>query len=371
MFGVWLFFFFVVYTLYATKHPTECHLNSHPRGTKWIVITSINYPTSAVKAMCALQDWHTVIVADVSTPTDWAFPGCILLTVQEQLNCFPRFQLPVHSYTRKAYGYLFAIQRGAQWLLDTDDDNELKVLPQIETNFNMSLARMLVSGFASGNPYAAFGQPHIWPRGAALEWLHKKPITPVYTDAVDVAIVQGLANLDPDVDALWRLTHLNQIGHIHFDEPNSPLIVPKDMLVPFNSQNTLFHYTAFWGLFLPTTTSFRVCDIWRGYWTERILWELDQPASLIFTQATVDQVRNAHRYTSDMVEETQLYEQSGQLINFLKDFKGSETAELSQFIIQLSTSMARAGFWGWEDVDLIEKWLHELNKAEYSLPARK
>lgn len=34
-------------------------------------------------------------------------------------------------------------------------------------------------------------------------------------------------------------------------------------MCPWNSQNTLFAKDALWGLLIPITTTFRVCDIWR------------------------------------------------------------------------------------------------------------
>jgi hypothetical protein len=27
-------------------------------------------------------------------------------------------------------------------------------------------------------------------------------------------------------------------------------------------------------MYIPITTTFRVCDIWRGYWAQRLLWEV-------------------------------------------------------------------------------------------------
>ena len=39
-------------------------------------------------------------------------------------------------------------------------------------------------------------------------------------------------------------------------------------MCPWNSQNTLFERDALWGLLIPVTTTFRVCDIWRSYWVQ-------------------------------------------------------------------------------------------------------
>ncbi len=66
--------------------------------------------------------------------------------------------------------------------------------------------------------------------------------------------LQGLANVDPDVDAIYQLT---QPLNIVFN-PNSPSVVlPKGIMAPLSSQNTLFASEALWSLMLPVTTTIR------------------------------------------------------------------------------------------------------------------
>jgi hypothetical protein len=47
-----------------------------------------------------------------------------------------------------------------------------------------------------------------------------------------------------------------------------------------------------------------VCDIWRSYWAQRLLWEMG--SSVMFVSGTVDQVRNAHDYVKDFQDEMQV-----------------------------------------------------------------
>lgn len=37
---------------------------------KYIVITSIHYPTEAVRRFSEIEDWQVVVVADLKTPKD-------------------------------------------------------------------------------------------------------------------------------------------------------------------------------------------------------------------------------------------------------------------------------------------------------------
>ena len=71
---------------------------------------------------------------------------------------------------------------------------------------------------------------------------------------------QGLADLDPDVDAIFRLT---QPMGVSFQPDIPSVVLPEGVMCPWNSQNTLFQRDALWGLLIPVTTTFRVCDIWR------------------------------------------------------------------------------------------------------------
>ncbi len=67
------------------------------------------------------------------------------------------------------------------------------------------------------------------------------------------------------MDAIFRLTRrFRSALQVVFDSTATPVALPLGLMSPFNSQHTLFQYEALWALLLPKTTTFRVCDIWRG-----------------------------------------------------------------------------------------------------------
>lgn len=108
------------------------------------------------------------------------------------------------------------------------------------------------------NPYGCFGGPaNVWPRGFPLDSVNDPDSTRCDEVAVDssgeaveepwlLGVVQALANHDPDVDAVYRLTH--PAGGLPFDfdggetaaalpEGESPLkIVPPAAFTPYNAQ---------------------------------------------------------------------------------------------------------------------------------------
>ena len=74
----------------------------------------------------------------------------------------------------------------------------------------------------------------------------------------------------PDLDAGLRLT-LDPNTSVTFDPTAPPVLLPEGVMGPVNSHNTLFHYSALWSVVLPVSEK---CDVWRGYWAQRLLWEI-------------------------------------------------------------------------------------------------
>ena len=135
------------------------------------------------------------------------------------------------------------------------------------------------------------------------------------------------------------------------------------MFSPINSQNTLFLKKAFWALLLPTTTASRVCDIWRGYWAQRLLWEVG--GSLGFPGANARQPRNVQSYLSDALEETQMYFLTDRLLEFLTSWSCPQHLSSFACVENLSSDMVTEGFWGKEDAEITQIWLRDLMSAGY------
>lgn len=347
---------------------------------RWIVATTINPPTIAISALADLPGWQVVVIGDTKTPKNWSWPGVIFLGVDDQRKLGYRIHdlIPYRSYARKNIGYMYAIQHGAKVLYETDDDNILLV-KDLKEGFDLDLSaasngQLLVfephEGRTVVNPYVHFGQPSIWPRGFPLDSIAKNAPEPklrVADSTVRPLMQQGLANGDPDVDAIFRLTRTSSGVpiRIEFDSEASPVAVPPGVMCPFNTQNTLFHRDAMWGLLVPITTTFRVCDIWRGYWVQRVLHDIG--GVLAFFKPSVRQDRNVHDYFEDFISEKALYFESRRFVDFLLEWKSDEP-HLFDRILCLSSAMADQGFWQSQDVELTAAWLMDLISVGFIPP---
>ena len=108
-----------------------------------------------------------------------------------------------YSNRRKNLGYLWAIQHGAKELYETDDDNEPVngTLPNLDNGYYVYNG----TGRQVANPYAHFGFPHIWPRGYPLDQIRPEAQQERFSRLqARPLILQGLADKDPDVDAIFR-----------------------------------------------------------------------------------------------------------------------------------------------------------------------
>ena len=270
---------------------------------KTVVITTIFEPSEAVKIISSLPDTNLIVVGDKKTPKDWNCGDAKFISVDQQLEL--GFQLgsllPYNHYCRKMIGYLAAAKESADIIIDTDDDNLPKSnwgFPQFAGNY-----QSIVPDQSFVNIYQWYTQHKIWPRGLPLDLIstsfNLKSLSK--ERPCNVGIWQGLADDDPDVDAIYRLTSDEACTF----ESAEPVVLSKGTVCPFNSQNTAIRKELFALLYLPASVTFRFTDILRGLVAQPIMWNAGY--DLGFTEATVVQERNPHDLMKDFVSEVPLY----------------------------------------------------------------
>ncbi|KAI3501263.1 hypothetical protein L1887_29127 [Cichorium endivia] len=116
-------------------------------------------------------------------------------------------------------------------------------------------------------------------------------------------------------------------------------------MVPMNSFNTLHHYSAFWGLMLPVSISSMASDVLRGYWAQRLLWEIG--GYVVVYPPTIHRYDKIEAYP--FAEEKDLHVNVGRLIKFLVSWK-SDKHRLFEKIMELIYAMAKEGFWTEKDL---------------------
>ena len=287
--------------------------------SQFIIITSIHGVTEAVKAFAGVDGWHVVVVGDKKTPPldTHPFPNVTFLSIADQATLPFSFHdhCPFNHYVRKNLGYLYAIQQGATQIADSDDDNF--PYPDWPGTVAGTATIATLADAKIVNIYRYFTDQFIWPRGFPLDAiLTATTATTQPPTSQSIGVWQGLADKDPDVDAIYRLT-INQ--PVIFDKKPS-LALAAGMYCPFNSQNTIWTTPAcFPYLYLPISVSFRFCDILRSYVAQRGLWAMN--ARLAFTTATAYQERNVHDFMVDFKDEIPCYQHVRSVITTLDDLE--------------------------------------------------
>lgn len=323
-----------------------------------LVITSIasdEHPIlKLLAAKCSEINMEFILIGDTKSPSAFKLNGCSFWNVEEQ-QALP-FELskitPVKHYSRKNIGYLLAIQKGATQILETDDDNipyeefwgERKTIPQ----------GFLIDSEGWVNIYQHFTGQFIWPRGLPLEYINTpgKGIDKTEKIIKYCPIQQGLADENPDVDAVFRLTRSLPVSF----EKKGNYFLGKNTWCPFNSQNTFWLKESFPLLYLPSYCSFRMTDIWRSFVTQRIAWECGW--NILFHHPTVMQERNDHSLLKDFEDEIPGYLNNHKICTELQQLSllpGTEN--ITGNLITCYNRLIEIGVIGKEETNLLNAWV--------------
>lgn len=333
-----------------------------------IVVTTVQQPSLAVRdiaSLCQARDVDFVIIGDLKTPSGWACPGTHFLEFGE--SPAGDWQLPSvlrpNSYTRKMLGYIWAAARGASWIRETDDDNRpyesfLDDVPQTVTGREPASKDRFI------NIYRYFSDRFVWPRGFPLNLVAASSISS-QTEAAQFdgpVVFQAVADGDPDVDAVYRLTAPDRSA-IRFDNL-PPLVVPSDCWVPFNSQATTWPISLLPLMYLPATCSFRMTDIWRSYIAQRLFPGLG--TRLVVTSPNVFQDRNDHDLMRDFHDEIEGYIGYERFVDVLEatEIFGTPDRMLNDLRLLYSALIA-AGFFSSEEIIILDAWIADMITLGY------
>jgi hypothetical protein len=340
---------------------TKRNARDAKRSATHIVITSIFSPGEAIRRFSRIKGHQLTVVGDLKTPKGWSHAGVRFIAAGEQARLSFRLgrHLPWNHYSRKMLGYLDAMREGATVIVDTDDDN----IPYWNWKFpafdGIQSTTEKNRGFI--NVYSLYSDQHIWPRGLPLDLVlardRKAPGGKLRRQQSRVGVWQSLANGDPDVDAVYRLTSNRPCRF----KKRRPVVLAEGTLSPFNSQNTAFRREVFPLLYLPVTVTFRFTDILRGLVAQPILWAAN--LRLGFTTATVVQERNPHDYMKDFLSEIPCYLHARNTVELTRTAV-KKNASISENLHRAYTALRKASIVQPAELKSLEAWLHDVARLE-------
>ena len=305
--------------------------------------------------------WKLIIIGDATSPKDFQLQGAQFISVDDQKSTGLRFaeKCPLRHYARKNIGYLIAAQEKAPIIVETDDDN-LPTPAFFEERVRHQLTPK-TCGAGWTNVYRYFYDGILWPRGFPLDEIKNAP--PAYETlenvSLDCPIQQGLADSNPDVDAIYRLTLPLPIQF----RDDRRVALGMGSWCTFNSQNTTWWPDAYPLLYLPAYCSFRMTDIWRSMIAQRIAWENNW--HILFHEATVTQDRNDHDLMKDFLDEIPGYLNNRRIAEMLMSLPIKPSVEAIPDNLRLSyEALLKMGLVGVGELTLLEAWLEDLRAIQ-------
>ena len=276
----------------------------------YIVCTSINPPTSAIKKFDRMKDWTLIVVGDKKTPEDYKLQNGIYLSPGEQESISKELSELIgwNCIQRRNFGFLLALKENAEIICTVDDDN----IPLINWGKNIFVNKLakieeyevLDPAF---DPIGLTNHKSLWHRGFPLELISTRNYEKHSAIEIVPDVQADFWNGDPDIDAICRLEHRPAC---EFEAKYFPFSSNK--ISPFNSQNTFMNRKAALDYFLFPYVG-RMDDIWASYYLQAL------GHKVIYGAPSVFQARNEHNLISDMKKEYIGYENNLEIVQNIMD----------------------------------------------------
>ena len=261
------------------------------------------------------------------------------------------FLLILNNTTNKHIAYRNAIKNGAGYIYDTSFGlNYFYFLNKIfsfKDSNDFGLIKSADSTPKIFNFYSHFGKPFIWLKSYSFTKMNL---------AFKNNYICGKRKPSYIQHALIKKKIETKI-----DVTSPSVQLPEEIYAPFLSMNTLYHYEAFWALYLPRTVEQRLTDIIRSLWSQKLLWLIDGTVSF----NGVNSKRGQSLELKSLKEQDRAF--LDDLVKFLFKWKCGYK-KFYQCMIELSEKMAQNNFWDYKEVDYIKNWLNELTEIDYKEP---
>jgi len=320
----------------------------------YIVVTSINGVTEAIKKFSKIDDWKVVVVGDLKSVT-YQHENVKFLTVQEQQDLgFNIFNTtPYNHYSRKNIGYIYSIGQGAEYVYDTDDDT----IPYKNWGIKDFKCDKAILGDKYINPFSFFTDQNVWPRGYHLPYINKIQQYTKEDGDYNVGVWQGIIDGDSDFDAIYRLI-INK--HIKFND-HEDIVISPNSYSPFNTQSTLWNKKLYSLMYIPITVDFRFTDILRGYIAQRIMW--DHGYRLGFHSPNTYQIRNAHDYYKDFLGEISMYQNIPKVVELLDQIKLPNDS-IEKDLLLIYSSLENKNIVSKLEIENLNNWIKDINSLK-------
>ena len=262
---------------------------------KFIVCTSINPPTQAIKKFDNFKDWTLIVVGDLKTPKNYKLKNGIFLNKREQNLIDKKLSdlIGWNCIERRNFGILLAKKHNADIIALVDDDN----IPYKDWGKNLLVGKKkFINTYEVKtpvfDPISVTKYKNLWHRGFPLNLLDQRNAKLVGKKKIMIDVQADFWDGDPDIDAITRVIFKPKCK---FEKKIFPFHSKK--ISPFNSQNTFLSSNLLKDYFLFPDQG-RMHDIWASYFLQ-----YRRRINVIYNKSSVIQKRNIHTAAKDLSDE--------------------------------------------------------------------
>ena len=145
--------------------------------SNFIVTTSINNVTKAIKLYDNMKNWKLIVVGDLKTPKNYKLKNGIYLSPNDQIKIDKKLSklIPWNCIQRRNFGFILAKKLGAKIVASIDDDN----IPKKNWGKNLYLKKKTIANKFSTkqmvfDPISPTNHNDLWHRGFPLQLIRGK-----------------------------------------------------------------------------------------------------------------------------------------------------------------------------------------------------
>lgn len=280
---------------------------------KFIVTTSINNITKAIKKFDHMSDWELIVAGDLKTPKNYKLKNGVYLSPKDQEKISRKLSNLIgwNCIQRRNFAFLYAYNNGADIIATIDDDN----IPYKNWGKNLFLGKFSKVNYYKEDqccfdPISVTNHSELWHRGYPLDMVNlKNNKKDKIKKKIFFDIQADFWDGDPDIDAVCRMIYKPECKFSHNKFPFA-----SNKISPFNSQNTFLTRKALKNYFMFPHIG-RMDDIWASYYVQTL------GLNVVYSKSSVYQDRNEHNLINDMKKEYMGYELNSNLLKNKKNFQ--------------------------------------------------
>ena len=206
---------------------------------KYIISTTINTPTDAIKKFDSLKDWKLIVAGDLKTPSNYKLKNGIYLNPRDQEKISKKLSdlIGWNCIQRRNFAMIVAYKKGADLIATIDDDN----IPLPNWGKNLLIEKKIkikkfITKEHAFDPLSVTNYSHLWHRGFPLQILKNKNKSNKIKKVNESFDIQAdFWNGDPDIDAICRMEHSpecrfkDKIFPFKFTKSNKKLLESADL----------------------------------------------------------------------------------------------------------------------------------------------